>query len=166
MKGHKHFLYEDTKLKETLQRIFLNPMRNFHVQIGKDHRKQLKNLNKLNIYIEQHFSNIGRQAMWESDPWEIERKKSEIDSCPGLLLRENFQPQFRKRETRWSLVISLNWGDSSVSQGSPRHLELQSRVLKRRWCNRGKSSKNLQEVLLESSAQYWSVHMHEETTQN
>lgn len=41
-KGHKHFLYKDSKLKEMLQRIFLNRMRNFNVQKGKDHLKTKK----------------------------------------------------------------------------------------------------------------------------
>lgn len=91
-------------------------------------------------------------------PWSLrETNEKELDHCPDLLLGESFQHQYRKGEPRWSLVVSLNWGGSFVSSGSPRHLELAEKVLGIVW--RRKSSKNLQKVLLKCSIQYYSVHM-------
>lgn len=122
-------------------------------------RKALKNTHthrRSSIFqtldIRQHRTMIPERNKWEgawSLPW---------------LTAWSFQHQYRKGEPRWSLVVSLNWGGTFVSLGSPRHLELAEKVLEIVWWR--KSSKNLQKVLLESSTQYYSVHMNKETTQN
>ena len=95
-------------------------------------------------------------------PERRETNEKELDRCPDLLLGETFQPQYKKGAPRWS---TLNWGGSFVSLESPRHLELAEQspvemVLQR------KSSPNQQKFLLESSTQYYSVRVNEETTQN
>ena len=123
-------------------------------------RKALKNTHthrRSSIFqtldIRQHRTMIPERNKWEG-AWLL----------PWLTAWREFPAPVQERGTQMEPGGLLNWGGTFVSSGSPRHLELAEKVLEIVWWR--KSSKNLQKVLLESSTQYYSVHMNKETTQN